>query len=204
MSKVSMSVEEAVKQLDGILKNTVLNMKRIGEILIKFSGDDRKALEEYLSKRQVRTNDIRAAEALATGRLDERLFFPGMPFSKLIALTKKDQARLLSQEKLPLASRQGSYEKTWAEMNLSEKLQLLGKNGIRSVAEQDNTLFSTEIEKTAICKHAVDFHGGSLYYQTKYGKVAIPLDSLVDDLEEKGALDEFRRLLARLETQISA
>jgi hypothetical protein len=88
----------------------------------------------YLTKRH-----IDAAIAINAGTLDERLFFSGVALSKILTLTKGDQARLLSGEMFPLLAANNKIEKKpWADMTVRERDQLLGSKGggIRTVDEQ--------------------------------------------------------------------
>src|SRR5688572_19851415 len=108
---------------------------KLGSILLdakgKLSAADYEKLEMFLLDRGLTRADIKAAVAVAEGKMDARLFFAGVANSKVLALSSTDQKRLLSGEKFDLMApdRKRTYQKSWGEMEPTEKDQLLGPKG---------------------------------------------------------------------------
>src|SRR6185437_11205432 len=108
---------------------------KLGSILLdakkKLSASDYERLEMFLLDRGLTQADIKAAKAVADGKMDGRLFFAGVANSKILSLSTTDQKRLLSGEKFDLMApdRKTVYQKSWGEMDPAEKDQLLGPKG---------------------------------------------------------------------------
>jgi hypothetical protein len=170
---------------------------KLGRILLeaqkKLSHADYEALEMLLLDRGLTQADIKAAKAVAEGRIDGRLFFAGVANSKILSLSTTDQKRLLSGEKFDLMApdRKTINSKSWGEMDPVEKDQLLGPKGggIRLPHEQI-TPRSAKQKRTTVFEDVMYANRTLvLTYGQKTGE--IQTGAIVQKLNEAGQLDNF-------------
>jgi hypothetical protein len=169
---------------------------KLGSILLdakkKLSASDYERLEMFLLDRGLTRADIKAAIAVAEGKIDSRLFFAGVANSKILSLSTTDQKRLLSGEKFDLlaADRKTVTPKSWGEMEPTEKDQLLGPKGggIRLPHEQI-TARSTKQKNTTVFED-VAYRNKTLTLTYGHKTGEIQLGAIVQKLNESGELDQ--------------
>jgi hypothetical protein len=171
------------------------NLRELGKTLLEadevLNGKDVKALRAHCLTIWTQA-DLKAAVAVASGELDERLLPSGLRCSKVVSLAKDDQDRLLSDERFEVYSQTGkANKKTWAEMTLAEKDRLLGAKGsyIHEIADQVNPV-KTKQASFAAYGHA-SFDDGLLKLTTDRRRGEIPVRALQADLIAKGQLQAF-------------
>ena len=147
------TLEQFKQDLDDVVLAIRDNFIRLGEKLYEarsaLSAEDYDNLLFYVEKQGIRRSDQRAATAAflfkhpSVGvefdhRIDPCLVFAGAKNSKVLAMDKEDQQRLLSNEKFEILQPSGrSEKKTWVEMTDHERNTLIGKGGkIRTISEQ--------------------------------------------------------------------
>ncbi len=111
-------------------------VRRVGLLLLDATGAEHdeilRALRNYLSH-----TEIAAALAVAKGELDESLLYRGVPTHKILGLSRDDQQRLVSGEKLGLLTTDGRIEFiSWAEMTPTQRNQMIGQGVIIKPSDQ--------------------------------------------------------------------
>jgi hypothetical protein len=144
----------------GILKTFFGNIAQLGDLLRRAEKDllasEYRELERYLLT-YLTQSDIKAAVAVAEGRLAPALFPAGTRNSKILSLAETEQKRLLSDEKFQVYDNFGeAHSKTWAEMSPDERNRLLGRKGgrIHKLTEQDKPNGPGTTRKTTVYLNA--------------------------------------------------
>jgi hypothetical protein len=151
---VDSAVEIYIHQVDGILGVVTSGLGELGAVLIDagraLNNEKYIELTRYLNDRGFSNQEIDAAKAVARGELNPKLYFVGVKVSKVLKLDASDQDRLLNGERFELRQRNGlNLKKTWVEMSVQERNQLLGNVGrILSANEQTVPTVRTGQAKT--------------------------------------------------------
>jgi hypothetical protein len=195
MSKVRDELKiEILEAIKGIQSSYI----QLGKALLKAQEllpykDYQSLLAEIRLERDIPQAVFDAALKISEGKLDERLFAAGgVKVSKIVHLSKTDQARLLSPEKFPIKQADGTKtEKRWAEMDKIERNVLLGDKG-GHILPPDNQSWPVSGDRDVSVKYdVVDYHKKTLILTTgtKVGKVALGV--IGQQLNQEGLLELF-------------
>jgi len=176
------------------------NIAALGEMLRRAAKDllawEYQELERFLLT-YLTQSDLKAAIAVAEGRLKPELFPAGTRNSKVLSLSEVDQQRLVSTEKFQVYDNFGRPNaKAWAEMSPDERNRLLGRKGgkLHKLDEQEKPFGPGTVKKTTVFQ-AARYQDGALSL-TGAGKILgeIGLGVLKASLSQ----DERERLAADL------
>jgi len=205
------TVEQYFEEARSCVGDIHKTIKKLGNIL----SDARKMLateeyDEFVTRLRtdlhLTKSDIEAAMMVNAGTLDERLFFSGVALSKILTLNKTDQDRLLSGLKFPLLMPDGSVEKkSWADMTLKERDQILGPKGggIRTVDEQRHRSAGKKSKQTTFTSASFNDEDEMLIMRDGANKGEIELSVIVHSLSTKEQLDKFKEALEAKIEEIS-
>lgn len=127
------TLSEYKDELKALMEGVWTGVEKLGEKLVRarkdLSADDYESLRVWL-RTWWTDADLRAAEAVGKGELDARLFPHGTRNSKVMSLSKDEQARLLSNERFKVYNNFGGTDiRTWGEMTPDQRNRLLGDKG---------------------------------------------------------------------------
>jgi hypothetical protein len=152
----------------GILEKFFGNIASLGEMLRRAAKDllawEYKDLERYLLTYLTQA-DLKAAIAVAEGRLVPALFPAGTRNSKVLSLSEVDQQRLISTEKFQVYDNFGrANAKAWGEMSPDERNRLLGRKGgkLHKLNEQEIPFGPGTTKKTTVFQ-AARYQDGTLH-----------------------------------------
>lgn len=172
-----------------ILKSFFGNIAQLGDLLRRAEKDllasEYRDLERYLLT-YLTQSDLKAAVAVAEGRLAPELFPAGTRNSKILSLAETEQNRLLSGEKFQVYDNFGeAHSKGWDEMSPDERNRLLGRKGghIHKLTEQDKPNGPGTVKKTTVYLNAryqdrtLSLNGGNKAGQIEVGVLLETLPS---------------------------
>lgn len=151
-----------------ILNKFFGNIAALGEVLRRAEKDllawEYKELERYLLT-YLTQSDLKAAIAVAEGRLAPELFPAGTRNSKILSLSEVDQQRLIAAEKFQVYDNFGRpNSKSWGEMSPDERNRLLGRKGgkLHKLSEQEKPFGPGSTKKTTVFQNA-RYQDGTLH-----------------------------------------
>ena len=202
-SDVATSLQQYKDEAADILGKFFGNIADLGEMLRRAAKDllawEYQELERYLLT-YLTQSDLKAAIAVAEGRLKPELFPAGTRNSKVLSLSEVDQQRLVSTEKFQVYDNFGrANAKGWGEMSPDERNRLLGRKGgkLHKLDEQEKPFGPGAVKKTTVFQ-AARYQDGTLSLNGA-GKVLGEIELGV--LKTSLPLAERRRLAADLTTE---